>query len=67
MPEYNGVEPRYSGMIYLPSIIDIQRELNRRGADLKVDGRCGVKTLTAWEYYYCMQQGIESCKKAGMK
>ena len=43
----------------LPSIMDVQRELNRRGYKLKVDGLCGPATQAAWDAECGNQYAIE--------
>lgn len=48
---YFDPAPDGPAMIYMPSTLDIQRELNRRHPklNLTIDGVCGPKTQTAWD------------------
>lgn len=48
----------------LPSIFDIQEELNRRGYGLKVDGEPGPKTRAAWDEALCDEHATKAIKEA---
>lgn len=47
----------------LPSVSDIQRRLVEAGYDIKIDGKCGSETQTAWDAEYCNQRGIEEYER----
>jgi len=48
----------------LPSLFDIQEELNRRGCNLKVDGKLGPKTMAAWDKELCNDYATKAINQA---
>ena len=60
-PDLSTDVVKESGAV-LPSIFNIQRQLVELGYEIKVDGKIGPETLTAWDEAICRQEGERSMK-----
>ena len=60
-------EPVGTEAQYLPTIAEVQRQIQDMGYDIEVDGRLGPKTEEAWDRACADQIMLEMLKKGGMK